>query len=449
VYVVIAGAGEVGRALARALRAEGHDIVVVEKDPDLLEPVKRMDVLTVIGGAASPSTLKAAGAEKANLFLAVTDHDEVNLLACSVVKSRNPQCRTVARVNGLDYMREPVSEEFKPIGCDLAVCPELVAARRIARILELPGMADAEAFAKGRVQVAELRLRPGSKLANTKLKDAPLPRTAKIVALFREDDVLVPGGADTLKVDDRLVVVVADPNTLREVQVMVGDVGAGKAVRGAIDRVMVVGATRVGVHLCRVLQGKMKVTLIERDRDKAQAVTDALPEVLVIHGDAADRETLHDEGIEQADAMVACEERDEFNILTSLLAKQLGVPRVMSVVHQVPLKSLAERIGIDLAVSPRQASIGAFLRVAHAHAPARLSLLAQGEAQLMEFDLGPRSRLVGEKLRKAGFPQGSIVGAILRGNDVLIPGGEDHLQANDTVVVFALTDVAPKVHKLF
>lgn len=447
-YVVIAGAGEVGRTLARTLRAEGHDVVVIERDPDALEGVKRLDVMTVVGGGSSPSTLQAAGAAKADLFIGATDDDEVNLVGCSLVKAKNPKCRTLARVDGLDYMREPVSEEFKAMGCDVAIAPELVAARRIARILEAPGMADAQAFAKGRVQAAELRVRPGSRLAGVKVKDAPLPRHSKLVALFRDDEVIVPGGADELRADDRLLAVVPDAPAVRELQALVGDVGAARQVRGPIDQVIVVGATRVGIQLCRILRGKMQVTLLERDRQRAEEVTDQLPEVLVIHGDAADRETLEDEGIKDADALIGCEERDEFNILTCLLAKHLGVPRVMSVVNQATLKSLAERIGIDLAVNPRQASLGAFLRNVRAQAPTSVSLVAQGEAQLLELDVGPKSRLAGERIRKAGFPPHSLVGAIVRGRDVLIPGGDDVIQAGDTLLVFALTDVAPKVHRL-
>lgn len=446
-YVVVAGAGEVGRNLARAFRTEGHDVVVLDRDPEALAAVRRLDVLTVTGGAGSPATQKAAGVEKADVFIAVTDHDEANLVACAVAKARNKDCRTIARVNGLDYMREPVSEEYKAIGCDVAVCPELVAARRIARILDVPGMVDATVFAAGKVQVVEARVAPNAKLAGLRLDQAAIPAGCRLVALYHEDIVTVPGGSDVLRADDRVVAVARDAASVRVLATLLGAPGRPLS-RGPVDKIMVVGASRVGIHLCRILQGKKEVTLVERDRQRAQEVTDQLAGILVIHGDAADRETLKEEGIDEVDALVACEDRDEFNVMTCLLAKQLGVPRVMSLVAQGSVKSIAERIGIDLAVSPRQASLGAFLRAAHGQAT-QLHLLGQGDAQVLEFKVDARSKMVGTKLRKAGFPRGSAVGAIARGSEVLVPGGEEFILAGDTLVVFALAEVAPKVHRMF
>lgn len=447
VYVLVAGAGEVGRSIAKVLRSQGHDIVVVDRSAEALEPVRRLDVLAIEGGAGSPAVLKQAGVEKADLVYGVTDDDEANFVVCALAKARNPKARTIARVNGLDYMREPLSEEFAPIGCDVAVCPELVAARRVAGLLDIPMLLDADVFAQGRVQVVEARVHPGSAAAGKKLKDLPLPPRCKLAAVFREDEVLVPGGEDALRGDDRVLAVLSEEGAVARLQELVGD-GSILAARAPVRRVLVVGATRVGVHLARVLAGSKEVTLIERSRERCEEVTDELRGVLVIQGDAADKETLEEEGIESVDAMVACDERDEFNILTCLLAKQLGVRRVVSLVRQGDLKSTAERIGIDLAISPRQASIGAFLRYAHEQVPVKLYLLGEGRAQVLEVEVAPRGRLVGTAVRKAGFPRGSILGAIVRGKEVIVPGGNDHIQAGDRLVVFALTDVAPRLQRL-
>lgn len=444
-YVVVAGAGRMGAEIARALRQEGHDIAVIDPDPRVLRAVGKLDVSTVEGNAASLAVQAQARVENADVFFALADHDEVNLLACALAKVKG--CRTVARVNSLDYMGEPISTAFSPIGVDHAICPDLVSAIRVARVLDMPSMLDMEILARGKVQVIESRVAKGARAAGRRVKDLGIPAGVNLVSILRDREILVPGGKDELMEGDRLLLVAADASSLARLEPSLGSPAVAESV--TVDRVMVVGATRIGLHLARVLDDKRKeVIVIDADEGRCQKAIDTLPGVLVVHGNATDREVLVEESIESVDAVVGAADAEEYNLLTCVLAKQLGVRRTVAFLSQPDLQPLAERIGIDLSVNPNLSSVNTFLKFAHEREPFKVAILQDGQAEILEFDVRPGSDLVGRKLRAGDLPKGAVVGAIVRGGQVVVPRGNDYFAAGDHVVVFAKAGAVQPLSKL-
>lgn len=448
-YVVIGGAGEVGYHVAKSLREERHDVAIIEKKSQAYERADALDVLAILGNAASPSALKEAGIDGADLFIGVTGVDEVNMLACAIAKTNG--CKTIARIHNPEYIDQPVSmQKFKDIGIDIAICPELMSAIKTARVLTLPSTLDADVFAEERVHVFESLINSNSQVIGKTLKEINFPPNCNLVAIFRNSEVIVPKGDDVLLENDRIVTVVGNMDAVPRIEALLGN-QVLITRKDAVERVMIYGASEIGLHLAKILQDKAKVVLIEESKHGSERASEMLSNAIVVHGSGVDRDLLIEEGISGVDAFVATTSKEEANILSCLLAKQYGAKKTVALIDKPEIKSKLEAMGIDLSISPILVTISSVLQYARISDLKLLSLsvLHEGDAQVLEVKVTERSRVVGKKLRKARFPANSVVGAIVRGDNVIIPRGDDTLQLNDKAIIFARTDTVPKIEKMF
>jgi len=443
-YVIVGGAGEVGYHVAEALCNEGHDVAVIEKEAEACERVDNLDALVVKGNAASPKTLSEAGVDKADMFIGVTGSDEINMLACAIAKTKG--CKTICRINTLDYINEPVTTGYRDVGIDVAVCPDLVSAIKMSRMLLVPSMLDADIFAKGRVQVLESTIEKESSVAGKMIKDIEFPEACNIVAVFRNADVIIPHGDDILLPNDRIVAVLGEPNLIPKMEEIVG---SQKQVmkKDAVERVIIVGASRIGVHLARLLEGSVNVTLIEPSKEMCEASSEVLSKTTVIHGSETDKDVLVEEGIADVDAFIAANLNDEINMLACLLAKDYGAKKIIALINRPELRSVLGP-GV-MTVNPRLVTISSILQYARKSDLLSFKMLKEGEAQVLEFKVTNKSKIVSRKLKKAGFPGNSIVGAIVRDDMVIIPSGEDEIMVGDKLIVFARTESISRLERLF
>lgn len=446
-YVVVGGAGEVGYHVARALRDEGHDVCVVEADEGRIERLGELDVLSVRGNIANKSILEGeAKVGEAQLFIACTGDDEVNMIAAALAKTHG--ARTIARINDTEYLNVPYSDEYAKIGIDVAVCPEMVAAIRIKRMLNQPQLVNADVFAQGKVFVAEGRVEPDSFVVGKRLDEVEPPAGFHLFAIYRGDDALVPKGSIRFRAGDRLLMALTSMEVLKDVEPYIGK--AKQVTAGAeVKRVMIAGATRIGVQLARLLeQSKRDVVLVEKDEARAKWASDRLQRALVVHGDATDRRLLQQENVDTFDAFVGCHKVEEYNVLAALLAKQLGVRLTVATINQPELKSFLEDTGLDLAIAPRLASVGAILRHVHGGAE-ELALQNLGEEQLLMFRVPASAPVAGHKIKRVGFPATSHIAAIVRGDQVVLPRGDETIEVDDQVLVFTLTEGIDRLERLF
>ncbi len=446
-YAVIGGAGEVGLHIAHSLYDEGYNLAIVDKDPKACEKAEALDALVVRGNAASLAKLEEAGIGSAELFIGVTGSDEINIVACGIAHQKG--CKTIARINSLDYIDEPIAtKKFAFLGIDVAVCPELLAAIKMARMLTMPSLLDTDVFARGKIQIIESTVNRKSTINGRSLKNIPLPPRCNLVAIFRRGEVIIPRGTDKLAAGDRVVVALGDPRGMPEIKRLFGT-GEPAPSLDMIEKIMVVGATRIGMHLSRLLEKEVNIVLIDEDEERCKTASERLLSSLVIHGSGTDDSVLLEEGIANVDAFIATTSSEEINILSCILAKQYGAKKTIALVDRPELKNTLEGIGIDIAISPRLATVSGILQHVHRAEMLSLSVLHKGEARIVELKVGPHSKIAGKKLKRTNFPKNTLVGAIVRGGNVIIPGGEDMVNVGDSLIVFARTDTIPSLVKLF
>lgn len=442
-YVVVSGGGEVGYHVAKALRREGHDVAVIERSKAVLEQINDLDALLIHGNGASLQSLEQADIKKADVFIAASGSDEANMIGCGLAKSFG--VRTVARISDETYLDEVVSTKYKIIGIDVAVCPELVAATKVANLLRAPALASAEIFAQGQVAMIEAKVQADSPVAGKTLGEIKPPPGVNIVTLLHADSIVIPRGDDILQAGDRILMAVLTPEAMRAAEVSLGLKRGART--GKMKRLVIAGATRIGIRLARLLEPHMEIVLIEKNRERAQEAFERVKNTLVITGDATDLAVLRGEGVESADALVGADRVEEYNILACLLAKKLGVRNSVAFVNQPQLKPLVEDIGIDLALTVRQATVGSLLQWTLRMDAVDMALLGGGEAQVLEIRVKPTSRLANKKIRKLDLPQQSRIAAIVRGDQVILPTGEDEIHGGDQIILVALTQAIPRLEK--
>ncbi len=439
--VVIAGGGDVGYLLARTLSEEGHNVTVIEKDPKVTRKLEDLDVLVVHGNAASPFTLNKAYINSADFFIAVTSLDEVNMASCSIARSRG--CSTLARINNEDYIRDPVStQDLKDCGIEVAFCPELIAATHMSNILSIPVLLDSPLFGQGMVRVIETRVDRRSPVVGKEVKKLGFPREVNLVAIYRNEEVLIPRGSMKLEPNDRVIAIMpleGEENISKKVVSILGKPRATD-LRDKIQKVFIAGGSRVGYHLARILEERdISVILIEEDEERCTALSENLPGVLVIQGSPTDKDLLMEEGISEADTFLAVTRREEVNILASLMAKQYGARRSIALVDRPDLKSVLEEVGVDLVISPRSVTLSTILKYFHRKDFESMAILNQGEVHLVEIKVKPRSKSANRRIDKLSIlrKRNILVGAIVRGKGVVIPRGDTIVKPGDRLVIFA------------
>ncbi|AFQ42844.1 Trk system potassium transporter TrkA [Desulfosporosinus meridiei] len=442
-HIVIVGAGKVGFSLAQRLSEEGHEITVIENDEERRLIVQNnLDVMTISGNGASPQVLADFGLLKADLMVAVTDRDEVNMIACMAAKQAGVS-RTIARVRNQEYAGKNQLEFNKALGIDLTINPEMVTAVEISRILLTPAALDVEDFGDGKVRLLEVRIRAESPYVNIQLKKLTLPDRILVVGILRQNRMIIPHGTDYLLPQDSVFFVGAQ-SAIEKFSEQFSE------TKTKIERVMIIGAGRIGRHLAKILdQVGISVKVIEKSRERCNELAKIINKGLVLCGDGTDIDLLIEEGVGETDAVVCLTSDDKLNLLLALLAKDLGTQKTIVRVGRAEYMSLMGKVGVDVILSPRLLTAGVILRQVRQGEIVSVSLLEGAKAEAIEIVVSAKASLIGRKLKDAKIPDNILIGALVRGNELIIPDGNTMLQPGDRVVVFTLPNLVKKVSKLF
>ena len=439
---VIIGAGEVGFNTARMLSHQGHNVVLIEQDEALVvRAAEQLDALVIQGNGASPKLLAEAGIEKADLLVAASNSDEANIIACLAAKARRVP-RTVARIHNADYYdtQEPFAQDM--LGIDFVIHTEQMAAEEIKRALLIPGAINVEAFAEDAIEVAEVVLDEGSPAIGRTLRDVKLPVGSLVVGVVRQGEALVPGGNTVLERRDHLLLI-SGRQHISEV------VKAVAAKTAPVKEVTIYGGGRIGLRLALALEEVgIFVRVIERDEARARYVASQLRKGFVLHDEGISRDFLLQERVDRTDAFVAVTGDDRANLLAAMYARQLGARMTIAGVSRGEFVPLADALGVDLTISPRMLAAEAILRFVRTGDIMNVALLESG-AEMIELRVPERCRVAGRPLSEVGFPEGAIVGALLRDGEVVIPTGKEVLRPGDDAVVFTVEDAVDSVERLF
>jgi trk system potassium uptake protein TrkA len=444
VQVIIIGSGKVGFNLAQMLSAEQHDVIVIEKDEERRQNIgEYLDIQTVAGNGASPAVLLNAGIRTADMLIAVTEQDEINMVACILAKQFGVQ-RTVARVRNPEYTEGSQAVSYPKLGIDLIINPEQVTAREIVKLIEVPEALDVVYYAEGRIQMVEIKINDRTPVVGKKLKELNFPQPVLVACILRNNNMIVASGEDMIKQGDHVFIMVRTRDSA------VLEKFIGKQLKKP-ENITILGAGRISYYLTELLLKKKmaSVKVIEKNRPAAKVFAQRMPEALVINGDGADPELLMEENIPDTNVFVAVTADDKLNLLVSLLAKNLGVKRTITQVRRSDYAQLMEQVGIDVAVSPRLLTAEAILRFIRRGNIVSVTLLDGDKAEVLEIIVPEKAKVVNRSLKQIKLPAGTLVGAIRRQEEVIIPQGSDVIKAGDQVMVFTLPQHISLIEKYF
>lgn len=438
--ILVVGDGKVGHTIAEHLAREAHDVVIVDRSEEVLKHAEdTLDVLCVRGNGANASTLVEAGAEKTDIIIAATAGDETNMLCCLMAKRLGAKY-AIARIRDPEY-NQSLTMLQRELGIDMAVNPERATALEISRLLRFPFASNIESFAKGRVEMVEFRAQETDAVVGVPLhqiahKLRGIPQVL-YAAVERGGEVIIPNGNFVIEPGDR-VYVTADMVSITSFFQFLGK----KSLR--IKNVMLLGGGRISYYLAKMIVPMgVHVSMTEINEQKALHLSEALPEVNVIYGDGTDQELLEQEGLKQMDAFVALCDRDEENLMTGLFAARQGVPKVVVKNNRVAYADIISAMGLDSIVSPKAITCQNILRYVRARENAtgtkveRLYKLVGGKAEAIEFIARAGDPYIGVPLKNLTMRPGTLVGVIVRKGHVIVPFGNDHIEAGDSVVIIA------------
>lgn len=452
-YIVIVGAGGAGMHVASLLSKEQQEIVIVEQSEEVVEEVRRqLDVGVVVGNATSPSILRQAEAKSADLVVATTDSDETNMVVCFMAREMGAK-KTVARVRNPEYSGYLVVGGESPhtprrvvrprsLGIDLFVNPEVEAAKTIVSMLSSLYVGPVEEFAEGHVQIREFKAESKAVVGRL-LSSIAFSKPCQVVTIGREEEVTVPGADETIREGDRVYLIAAS-HDMDEVGITFGE------PKLPARTVVIFGGGDIGFHVAAEMEMLgVQVKLIEKSASRSQEISSRLKRTVVVQGGGPDRDLLSEEGVGSSDAFIAATGNESLNILAGLVAGKLGVSRNVVLVDNPEYIPLAEAVGVDVAVSPLLLCANKIARFVLRGGAVSVALLANGEAQAIEFIAGPGARITGMKGEDLDLPEGAKIGAIIHGDVVKIPPGDSVVEAGDRVVMVSLISSVPAVEKLF
>ncbi|HEY9038028.1 MAG TPA: Trk system potassium transporter TrkA [Roseovarius sp.] len=448
--VIICGAGQVGWQIARHLSGENNDVTVVDNNADLVRrATDTLDVQGLHGFASYPDILERAGARDADMIIAATHSDEVNMVTCQVAHSVFAISRKIARLRSQSYLDAIYSDLYRrdhmPI--DVVISPEKEVAEAALQRLAAPAAFDTETFMNGRAQLLGLRLEEDCPVVNTPLRQlSDLFSTLRVVVLAvrREGHLFAPEAGDQLFVGDECYVFAPNEDIPRTLEVF------GKTAHKQ-ERVVILGGGNVGLAVARALEAKgrgLRAKVIERDRRTAERAADALERTIVLNGDALDRAILHEAGIARADAVLAVTDDDKTNLLAAVRAKSEGCPFAIALINDPTLIPLLEPIGVDAYINPRATTVSSILRhIRHGRVRGVYSI-GDAEAEVIEAQVMSTSSLAGSMIRDIDFPEGVLVGAVQKGGKILKPTGALRIDEGDVIVIFAMASDVERVEQL-
>lgn len=449
--VIICGAGRVGFGIASQLAAENNHVTVIDQSPELVQQIsEQLDVQAVVGHGAQPDVLDRAGAGDADMIIAVTFFDEVNMVAAQVAHSIFSVPLKVARVRAQSYLapewRNLFSRDHMPI--DVIISPELEVAKSVLRRLEVPGAFETTEFADGLVQMVGINIEEDCPIVNTPLNQLTelFPDLAAIVTgISRDGHLFVPKPTDQMMVGDKVYLVAESTHVSRTLDIF------GHEEREA-RRIVILGGGNIGLYVARRLEessSRVNVKIIERDKERAETIAETLKRTVVLHGDALDRQVLREAGVHESETIISLTNQDQVNILASVLAKKQGCERALALINDESYAALSGALGIDAFIDPRATTVSTILQHVRRGRIRALHSVAGGDAEVLEAEALETSPLVGIPLREADLPSGIMIGAIVREGEVIIARPDSQIQTNDHVIIFAQRDMVKKVERLF
>jgi len=444
VKIIIVGAGEVGYHIAQRLSEENQDVFIIDKDPEKIRRItENLDVQALLGSGTSPELLKTSGIKEADMLVAATDSDEVNLIACLLARNLNPYLLKVARVRNREYLKEKALFGRDLLGVDQIINPESVMVETIQNLMMVPGASDVVDFENGRVKLIGITIKPDSPFAGRQLLSFKgMEGKVLVGAIVRGEQVFIPHGEDTIRSNDLVYFVVRAEELPRQFRIFNFEQSEGR-------RVFIIGAGETGSALASALdKEKMSVKIIDRDAHRCAALAERLDKVIVIHGDGTDKELLEEENIGGVDFMVALTGDEETNVLISLLAKGLGARKTITRISKLTYIPLVSAIGIDTVVSSRLSAIRAILQYIRRGRIISVAPLKGEHAEAIEAEALETSDIVNVPLARVKFPKGALVGAVIRGDEIIIPRGDSVIKPGDRLIILTVQKVLPKLEKL-
>src|SRR6202171_2280616 len=438
--ILILGAGKVGRPAADHLsREEANEVTVVDLNEDVLRDLQdRLDVRTVAGNAAHPTVLETAGAAEADIIVALTSSDEVNMMACEVAFTLFRTPTKIARIRAADYTSRAALFGAEGLSVDVFINPEQLVTEYVERLIYHPGALQVLDFADGKVRLVGVRAQRDGLLVGQSLRELArhLPKVeVRVVAIYRDGRSVPPEG-DTVVAEGDEVFFLAARNDIRRVM---------SELRHPDDparRIVIAGGGSIGFRLAKTLEQHNQVKIIERDARRARRIAELLENAVVLHGDAADEELLIEENIDSADVFAALTNSEEANILSAMLAKRLGAHKVMALINKPSYAELIESGSIDVAISPQTVTIGSLLAHVRRGDVVRVHSLRRGAAEALEVVVhgdADSSKVIGRRIEDISLPEGTTLGAVVRGEDVIIAHHDTTVQPDDHLILF-LTD---------
>ncbi|WP_127147170.1 Trk system potassium transporter TrkA [Veillonella sp. VA139] len=438
--IVVVGAGKVGYSLAQRLAQDQHDVYVIEKNGDRIKNLENsLDVNLVQGNGSSISLLQEIGIADMGMLIAVTDSDEVNMLACMLGKAAGIP-KTIARVRDNEYDSGTNASIRERLGIDLFINPEMVTAQEIYKVLKTPAALDVEDFASGAVRLVEFKIRNNLNVTGIPLRKLELPPNVLVVGIMRGGEMIIPHGESTLEYLDNVFFLGAK-ESIDQVEVWLNEVSR------PTQRVVIIGAGLIGRNLTLLLEADgYDVKVIEKDLDRCEQLAALVSRSIVIHGDGTDIDLLQAEEISDNDVIICLTDDDKLNLLVALLAKHLGVPKTFVRVGRLEYITLMEQVGIDVVFSPRLLTSGQILRlIREGENLINIFTFEGSKAEAIEISITNRSNLMNQYLKDLKFPGKSLVGAVVRDNRTIVPKGDTQLVEGDHIVIFTLPEYVNKL----
>lgn len=438
--IIILGAGQVGGTLAENLASEQNDITVVDTNASLLRDLQgHLDIKTIHGHGSYPNILREAGADDADMLIAVTNSDETNMTACQVAHTLFNTPTKISRIRSGQYLKHPELFDPEAFAVDVLISPEQVVTEYIQRLMEYPGALQVLDFADKKVQLVAVKTYPGSPLvgrAINSIKDHLPGADVRVAAIFRRNQALEPKGNTIIEADDEIFFVAAKESMQRMILQL-----RHERDEDEYRRIMIVGGGNIGYKLAKAIEHNYMVKIIEFNEERAQFLSENLERSVVLHGNAADKDLLEEENIETTDMYCALTNDDEMNIMSSLLAKRLGARKVMSLINKSAYVELVNGGMIDIAISPPQVTIGSLLTHIRRGDIVKVHSLRRGAAEAIEIIAhGDKSssKVVGRKIKDIKLPPGTNIGAIVRADKVILATSDAVVEANDHVILFVM-----------
>jgi trk system potassium uptake protein TrkA len=435
--ILILGAGQVGTTAAYSLaREEANEVTIVDRDPEVLRELQdRLDVRTVVGDAAHPAVLERASAKDVDMIIALTNSDESNMVACQIAHTLFSVPTKIARIRSSAYTEQPELFSNEAIPVDVAVSPEALVTEHIEQLVHFPGALQVLEFADGRVRLVATRAHRGGALVGHPLKDLPhhIPNVdCRVVAIYRHGRGIIPDGNTVVEEGDEVFFIAAR----KDIRTVLSEM---RKLDDPVRRVVIAGGGNIGFRLAQALEKTNQVKIIERGYEQSRQISEDLDRAIVLHGDAADEELLLEENIDSADVFVAVTNAEEANILSAMLAKRLGARKVLALINRPAYAELVEAGTIDIAISPKEITLGTLLAHVRRGDVVKVHSLRRGAAEAIEaiaHGSARESHVVGRTVEEIRLPRGAAINAIVRGDRVMMAHHDTLIEEDDHVIMF-------------